>query len=101
MRQRFVNKDRKSRTALANTESKRLALRYIVGSDLFSESARKLAQQRLHRLSRGNGKLTRLTNYCVLSGRSRSVYKDFRLSRIKFREMALSGNIYGVTKSSW
>jgi len=43
----------------------------------------------------------RLTNRCKVSGRRRSYIRKFGVSRITFREMALSGLIPGVTKASW
>jgi small subunit ribosomal protein S14 len=44
---------------------------------------------------------TRLVNRCRASGRRRGYIRRFQLSRIAFRELALSGMIPGVTKSSW
>jgi small subunit ribosomal protein S14 len=44
---------------------------------------------------------TRLTNRCQLTGRRRAYLRRFKLSRITFRELASSGLIPGVTKSSW
>jgi small subunit ribosomal protein S14 len=43
----------------------------------------------------------RVINRCRLTGRRRSFLRKFGVSRITFREMALSGLIPGVTKSSW
>ena len=43
----------------------------------------------------------RLTNRCKISGRRRGYLRKFGVSRITFREMALSGLIPGVTKASW
>lgn len=43
----------------------------------------------------------RLTNRCRVSGRRRGYLRKFGVSRITFREMALSGLIPGVTKASW
>lgn len=45
--------------------------------------------------------ITRIRNRCVLTGRSRSLIRFFRLSRIKFREYASSGRLFGVQKASW
>ena len=45
--------------------------------------------------------LIRVRNRCNLTGRPRSYYRKFGLSRITFREMALKGEIPGVTKASW
>ncbi len=44
---------------------------------------------------------TRLRSLCALTGRSRAVYRKFRLSRIKLRELALAGKVPGMRKSSW
>ena len=48
-----------------------------------------------------NSSPTRLRNRCQVTGRSRGYIRRFGLSRITFREMALRGEIPGVTKSSW
>ena len=45
--------------------------------------------------------ITRIRNRCVKTGRPRGNLKDFKLSRIAFRELALSGNLPGVNKSSF
>ena len=44
---------------------------------------------------------TRVRNLCALTGRSRGVYRKFRLSRIKLRELALAGKVPGMRKASW
>ncbi len=38
---------------------------------------------------------------CLVCGRSRAVYKKFKLCRLCFRSMALEGKIPGVRKASW
>ena len=40
-------------------------------------------------------------NRCSLTGRPKGYMRQFGLSRICFREMANSGLIPGVKKSSW
>jgi small subunit ribosomal protein S14 len=44
---------------------------------------------------------TRNHQRCNLCGRPRSVYQDFKLCRICLRELALKGELPGVTKASW
>ena len=44
---------------------------------------------------------TRLRNLCAITGRSRSVYRKFKISRIKLRELALEGKVPGMRKASW
>jgi small subunit ribosomal protein S14 len=48
-----------------------------------------------------NASPVRLNNRCRLTGRSRGYMRHFGLSRIAFRDMARSGLIPGVRKSSW
>lgn len=38
---------------------------------------------------------------CKICGRSRAVYRKFRLCRICFRTLANEGKIPGVRKASW
>jgi small subunit ribosomal protein S14 len=44
---------------------------------------------------------TRLHNRCQVTGRARSYYRKFGVSRLVFRELALQGKIPGIVKSSW
>ena len=58
------------------------------------------AQLKLSELPR-NSSQTRVRNRCSLTGRPRGVYRKFKLSRIAVRELASSGQIPGMVKSSW
>lgn len=44
---------------------------------------------------------TRRVHRCSGCGRSRAYYRRFGLCRICFRNLALQGQIPGVTKASW
>jgi small subunit ribosomal protein S14 len=48
-----------------------------------------------------NASPVRLRNRCPLTGRARGYLRQFGVSRIVFREMALQGKIPGVRKASW
>lgn len=48
-----------------------------------------------------NSSYIRKRNRCQLTGRPRGYMRQFGISRVTFREMALFGKIPGVTKSSW
>jgi small subunit ribosomal protein S14 len=58
------------------------------------------AQLKLSELPR-NSSITRVRNRCSLTGRPRGYYRKFKMSRIAVRELASSGLIPGVLKSSW
>ena len=57
-------------------------------------------QNKLNELPR-NSSAIRHRNRCELTGRSRGVYRKFGLSRIKIRELSMTGHLPGVVKSSW
>ncbi len=44
---------------------------------------------------------TRAYTRCSICGRPKAVYRKFGLCRICFRELALRGEIPGITKASW
>jgi small subunit ribosomal protein S14 len=48
-----------------------------------------------------NSSRVRLHNRCQLTGRPKGYMRQFGISRVTFREMALKGLIPGVTKASW
>lgn len=48
-----------------------------------------------------NSSPVRLHNRCEISGRPKGYMRQFGVSRINFREMALNGLIPGVKKASW
>lgn len=48
-----------------------------------------------------NSSSVRLHNRCQLTGRPRGYMRQFGISRVTFREMALNGLIPGVKKASW
>ncbi len=54
----------------------------------------------LQKLPKNSSKV-RLHNRCLLTGRPRGYMRQFGLSRVTFREMALDGKIPGVKKASW
>lgn len=44
---------------------------------------------------------TRLVRRCELCGRSRGVYRKFRICRICLRNLAHEGKVPGLRKASW
>ena len=48
-----------------------------------------------------NSNPNRLHNRCKLTGRPKGYMRQFGISRITFREMALKGLIPGIKKASW
>jgi small subunit ribosomal protein S14 len=44
---------------------------------------------------------TRIKSLCSMTGRSRAVYRKFKVSRIVLRQLALEGKVPGMRKASW
>ena len=84
----WVARERKRRRMVAKYAEKRKALKKAGD------------WEGLQKLPR-NASPVRLNNRCRLTGRSRGFMRHFGLSRIMFREMARSGQIPGIRKSSW
>lgn len=78
----------------------RQELKAKMADENLSDEERDLAGKALRKLPR-NSSPTRVRNRCNITGRPRGYLRKFGLCRIKFREMALTGQLPGVTKSSW
>ncbi|WP_343189029.1 30S ribosomal protein S14 [Buchnera aphidicola (Chaitoregma tattakana)] len=55
---------------------------------------------KLQKLPRDSS-VCRIRNRCYITGRPHAYLRKFGLSRIKFREVAMKGEIPGLKKSSW
>ena len=79
---------------------KRAALKKIINNKKLELSERFDAQLKLNKLPKNSSKI-RIRNRCEVSGRPHGVYRKLKISRIALRDMASSGKIPGITKSSW
>ncbi len=90
-----------SRSVLINRlKAKRKALKDKIKNKKISLEERISLQNKLNELPR-NSSYIRHRNRCELTGRPRGVYRKFGLSRIKIRELSMTGDLPGVVKSSW
>ena len=79
---------------------KRAKLKAMAVDNKLTPEERFDARLKLAELPR-NSSPTRIRNRCELTGRPRAVYRKFKLSRLALRELASSGALPGVVKSSW
>jgi len=80
--------------------SRRAELKKIIKSQKSSPEEKKDAVAKLDKLPKTSSSI-RIRTRCFKTGRPRGVIRRFNLSRIAFREMALKGEIPGITKASW
>jgi small subunit ribosomal protein S14 len=95
-----VAKAEKIKRLVAKYAEKRAALKAIIRNPNATDEERAAAQYKLQELPR-NSSPVRIRNRCAITGRARGYLRKFGLSRIKFRELALRGEIPGVRKASW
>ena len=91
-------KEVKRAKLVAKYANKRAELKKIInGNDYDAKEAAIKALQQLP----PNSNPIRMHNRCKLTGRPKGYMRQFGISRINFREMALGGQIPGIKKASW
>ena len=95
-----VNKNEHRKALVKKYAPKFAALKAIAADETKEEGERLMARLKMSELPR-NATPGRVRNRCALTGRSRAVYRKFKLSRIMLRELGNKGLIPGLTKSSW
>ena len=96
----LINRDIKRAKLAAKFAARRTALKAIISDQSKTDEERYQARLALQQIPR-NANPTRQRNRCVVTGRARGVYSKFGLARHKLREMAMRGEIPGMTKASW
>ena len=96
----IVLREQKRRKTVAKFAAKRKALLETLQNPRTSDEERIDARTKLEKLPR-DASPVRLRNRCALTGRPRGFYRKFGLGRNKLREIAMRGEIPGLTKSSW
>ncbi|MFH1602889.1 MAG: 30S ribosomal protein S14 [Pseudomonadota bacterium] len=95
-----INRNEKRQKTVKKFKAKRDALLVIINDFKQPEDERMAARMQLQKLPR-NASPSRVRNRCKLTGRPRGVYRKFGLGRNKLREIAVRGEIPGMTKASW
>lgn len=95
-----IVKNEKRKKIVAKYAEKRQHLKSIIKDINSTPEERAEAYSRLRALPR-DANPNRVRNRCFLTGRPRGYYRKFGLSRIALRELALRGDLPGVTKASW
>jgi small subunit ribosomal protein S14 len=96
----LINREEKRRKLVAKFAAKRAELTKIINDQSLPEEERYAARLRLQALPR-NANPTRQRNRCAITGRPRGVFRKFGLARLKLRDIAMKGEIPGLTKASW
>lgn len=93
-------RDQKKRVRFLKKESLRLILKYLHSNQKLSLKIRTAAGFLLQNPS-SQTNLVKIKNRCVQTSRGASILRNFRLSRIIFRDYVRFGQIPGIVKKSW
>ncbi len=96
----LINREQKRREVVKKFAAKRAQLLSVINDSKATDEARFEAREALQKLPR-NASPSGLRDRCALTGRPRGVYSKFGLGRNKLREIAMRGEIPGITKASW
>ena len=97
---RMIAKNKKRKKMVELYRERREELRKMIRDPNVDMDQTAEAVRMLNKMPR-DGSPVRVRNRCALSGRPRGYYRKFGLSRIALRDLALRGELPGVTKSSW
>ncbi len=95
-----IEKNKKRERMAKQYLARRNRLKAIADNEELPMEERFAARLKLAELPRNSAKV-RIRNRCELTGRPRAVYRKFKLSRIALRDLASTGQIPGMVKSSW
>ncbi len=96
----LINREIKREKTVNKFAAKRAALAEVINDVTLSEDERMTARLKLQQLPRDSSP-SRQRNRCSLTGRPRGVFRKFGLCRNKLREVAMRGEVPGLTKASW
>jgi small subunit ribosomal protein S14 len=94
------NREAKRAKTVAKYATRRAELIAIINDMKLSDEDRMAARLKMQQLPR-NASPSRQRNRCALTGRPRGVFRKFGLCRNKLREIAMRGEVPGITKASW
>lgn len=95
-----VERNKKRARMIAKYANRRATLKAVVKNQELSPEERFMAVLKLAELPRNSSRI-RYRNRCESTGRSRGVYRKFKLGRVMLRDLASRGQIPGMVKSSW
>ncbi len=94
------NREEKRAKLVAKYAARRAEMIAIINDSKLPDDDRMAARLKLQQLPR-NASPVRQRNRCALTGRPRGVFRKFGLCRNKLRDIAMRGEVPGMTKASW
>jgi len=96
----MIAREKKRMKLISRYAIKRKKLKDIIKNPNIKAEDKWKANLKLQQLPRDSS-ISRLTQRCKITGRSRGVYRKFGLSRTELRRRVMEGDVPGVKKASW
>lgn len=81
-------------------EFKNLIIKSLLREKELTTKYKLYLQIKLHKLNLKNSR-SKITNYCVISKKSRSINRKFSVDRFTFKNLCSNGIINGLEKTGW
>jgi len=78
----------------------RLRINAVRKADILPAEIRRLADQEIHSVPKDSG-VTRINRRCTVTGRSRGIFHQFRMSRMTWRQEADYNKVSGAIRAKW
>lgn len=95
-----IKREEKRAKTVAKYAAQRKKLFEVIENSSATDEQKTEARQKLQSLPRDSSP-SRQRNRCALTGRPRGVFSKFGLGRGKLRDIAMRGEVPGMTKASW
>ena len=97
----ITNRDKKRRQYFFKIELKYLILKTIIRDQRLPAILRKYYTLQFYKLLRNVNNLTKIRNRCLLTGRSHSLIKHFKLTHKQILTLGFQGYLFGIHNSTW
>lgn len=94
-----IEKMKKKHYLFLKYERTRKVLKAIMNNTILAKHLREKAKTELNNLPRDTS-IVRNKNLCIITGRAKSVYSGYKLSRLMLQKLSRDGMLTGFQKSS-
>lgn len=101
MRKNKIKKDLKKREFVIRSAFKNQLLKYQMSNNNLNKKIKLIFHYKFLKRFHLDSSKTRLVNLCRKTGRSHWILRDFKYSRMAFKEMADRGFLNGIRRASW
>ena len=97
----LLKKDKKKRYNYSKKEKKKKVFYFLRKNNIINYKKKIKINHFIFKWYQKNSSFVECKNRCLITARSKSVYRQFKLSRCVIKKWLHLGNLYGWKKASW